>query len=158
MNALKLNQSVLTYVGVCAVEENATLQKRIWTLLFYGLMILMNLINIVVCGLYFIKYISIDYDGGIYAILAVTVLLCLLYVLFSLRYHSKKLRTIFETLDEINRRGWTTRKLKFIIHKDFVFAFRFIQTISLRYSNRKIGFILVHTSLFAGFLYYVNRR
>ena len=105
MNPLKLNQIVLTFVGVCAVEENTPNSKRIRISLFYALMVVMHVINIAACSLYFIKYISIDYDGAIYAFLAATVLCCLLYILINLRYHSAKLRFIFSTLHEIRNNG-----------------------------------------------------
>lgn len=61
------------------------------------------IINITACSLYFIKYISIDYAGGIYGLLATIALLCLLYILITLRYHSDKLRLIFSALDTIHR-------------------------------------------------------
>lgn len=122
MDSLKLNQSVLTFIGVCAVEENTPLRKRIRIFCVYTLLFLMNLINTVVCSLYFFKYITIDYDGGIYAFLASTVLLCLLYVLIILRHHSGKLRKIFVTLNEINHGSkitWKVSKIKNFIENYF---------------------------------------
>lgn len=105
MNPLKLNQSVLTFVGVCAVRVNTPLSNRIRILLFHALMYLMYSINFVASSLYFIKYISVDYDGAIYAFLEATVLLSLLYTLANLRYHSKKLRKIFETIYAIHKKS-----------------------------------------------------
>lgn len=110
MDALKLNQAVLTFIGVCATDANTALRKKIQFSLFYALMLLMYFLNIIACGLYFIKYISTDYDNGIYALLAVVVLVTLLYILIDLRYHSLKLRQIFETLYAIYERGKISSK------------------------------------------------
>lgn len=107
MTPLQLNKSVLTFVGVCAVENGTPRMKRIRIFLFYMLMVVMHIINIAACGLYFIKYISTDYAGAIYGFLASTVLLCLLYILITLNYHSKELRDIFMALDVIHRKGKT---------------------------------------------------
>lgn len=106
MTPLKLNQTVLTMIGVCAVEENTPAPKRIRIKLFYTLIIVMHLINITACSLY-LKYISIDYDGAIYAFLASIVLLCLLHILINLRYHAEKLRMIFSMLHAIHKNGTT---------------------------------------------------
>lgn len=105
MSPLELNKKILTFIGICAVEENAPFSKKIRVNLFFALMLLMNSVNTVVCSLYFVKYISIDYEGAIYGFLAGSCLVCLLYVLISLRSHSKKLRQIFEKLDEINQQS-----------------------------------------------------
>lgn len=112
MTPLKLNQTVLTFVGVCAVKEKTSVSKRIRIMLFYILMIAMHLINIAACALYFIKYLSTDYDGAIYGFLAATVLMCLLYILIELRYHSHKLREIFATLRSIHKRGNSVLSIK----------------------------------------------
>lgn len=101
MNPLKLNQSVLTLIGVCAVEENTASSKKIRNIFVYILMVVMQIINITATSLYFIKYISTDYDGAIYGLLAATVLTAMLYILITLRYHSKKLLAIFSTLDDM---------------------------------------------------------
>lgn len=107
MDHLELNQSVLTFVGVCAVGESVSPSERIRILLFYALMVVMHIINIIVSSLYFFYYISVDYDGGIYGFLAATVLICLLFILINLRYHSVKFRMIFSTLKTIQRNGKT---------------------------------------------------
>lgn len=128
MNPLKLNQVVLMFVGVCAAEENTRNSTRIQISLFYALMVVMHVINIAACSLYFIKYISIDYDGAIYAFLAATVLCCLLYILINLRYHSEKLRFIFSTLHEIYINGTPAYLNKITVNKlignVFCFLFR----------------------------------
>lgn len=99
MNPLKLNWLVLTSVGVCASDENTSKTTRIRNVFFFGLMVVMHFVNIVACGLYVIKYMSIDYNGAVYGLLATTVLICSEFTLIALRYHYKKLRTIFSTLD-----------------------------------------------------------
>ena len=101
MNPLKLNQFVLTSVGVCADEENAPAAKRIRNKFFYLILVVMQAINITATSLYFIKFVSIDYDGAIYGLLAATVLSAMLYILITLRFHSKQLRSIFSKLDAI---------------------------------------------------------
>lgn len=101
MNPLKLNQFVLTSVGVCADEESAPAAKRIRNQICYLLMVVMQVINITATSLYFIKFVSTDYDGAIYGLLAATVLTAMLYILITLRYHSKQLRSIFSTIDVI---------------------------------------------------------
>lgn len=113
MTPLQLNKSVLTFVGVCVVEDGTPRMERFRIFLFYMLMVVMQIINIAACGLYFIKYISTDYAGAIYGFLASTVLLCLLYILITLNYHSKELRDIFMALDVIHRKG-KTYSLSFI--------------------------------------------
>lgn len=98
MNPLRLNHSVLSLIGVCAPDKNTPVKIKIRNLLFYALMLVMQIINTAACSLYVVKYMSIDYNGAIYGLLATTVLICLEYTLIALRFHYKKLRTIFSTL------------------------------------------------------------
>lgn len=109
MNPLKLNQSVLTLVGVCACDKNTPMAKQIRNLFIYALLIGMHTINIAAYGSYFVKFISIDYNGAVYGLLATTDIICSEYTLIALRYHYKKLRTIFAMLNA------TYQKCKYII-------------------------------------------
>lgn len=102
MNPVKLNQSVLTLVGVCASEENTRLAKKIRNAFIHALLCIITGINTTTTSIYVIKYMSVDYSGAIYGLLATTAVSCQLFILLSLRYHSKKLRTIFSTLNDIN--------------------------------------------------------
>lgn len=114
MNPLKLNQFLLTLIGVCAIEENTASSKKIRSIFVYTLLVVMHIINITATSLYFIKYISTDYDGAIYGLLAATVLSAMLYILITLRYHSEELLSIFSTLDEI----YEECKIRLKIKKD----------------------------------------
>lgn len=101
MNPLKLNQFVLTSIGVCADEKNTPTSKKIRNLFIYVVLVVMQIINITATGLYFIRNVSTDYDGAIYGLLAATVLSAMLYILITLKYHSKELRSIFSILNTI---------------------------------------------------------
>lgn len=104
MNPLKLNQSFLTLIGLCAPDEKTSMPKRIRNISIYAVTFVMHIINSIATSLYFIRYISIDYDGAIYGLLAATVLICLIYILVNLRYHYDKLLSVFSTLDAIYRK------------------------------------------------------
>lgn len=101
MNPIKLNESALTLVGVCAANKDATSAQQTRNTLIYTLMIVMHIINITATSLFFIKFITIDYNGALYGLLAATVLICMLYILVTLRYHRNQMRAIFSTLDSI---------------------------------------------------------
>lgn len=102
MDPLQLNRSILNLMGVCADEEDTPMLIRIRNILFYSLMLIMDILNIAACSLYFIKYISTDYDGAIYGLLATTALTCLLYILVTLRFHREEIRKVFSTLQAIH--------------------------------------------------------
>lgn len=104
MNPLKLNQAILTMVGVCAAEKGIGSLLKIRNLFIYGLLCIMTAINSTTTSLFFIKYISTDYEGAIYALLAATVLICQLFILFNLRLYSEQMKTIFSILSEINEK------------------------------------------------------
>lgn len=108
MNPLKLNQSILTLVGVCADQKGIGLLRKIKNLFLYGLILAMTILNSTATSLYFIKYVSTDYEGAIYGLLAATVLICQVFILINLRFHSEQLRTIFTTIYEINHECKTT--------------------------------------------------
>lgn len=101
MNSLKLNQSVLTLIGVCADEKNTPSRKKIRNRLIYAILLTMKMINFTANSLYFVKYVSTDYDEAIYGLLSATSVFAMFYILVTLRYHSEKLRSIFSTLDII---------------------------------------------------------
>lgn len=111
MTPLKLNQFVLTLIGVCAEKKTAPITKKIVNLFVYALLIVMTTINTTATTLYFVLYVSTDYDGAIYGLLAATVLISMIYMLITLRIHSKKLRSIFSTLDVIYRECKICRKI-----------------------------------------------
>lgn len=118
MDSLKLSQSALKFLGVCAVKESAPLWIKARNQLFYALMVLMHIINSILSGLYFIMYVTVDYDGGLYALLSATVLICNLHTLGTLRYNSDKMRMIFLTLKSIYRESKNEEFLNEMIIKN----------------------------------------
>lgn len=110
MDPLKINHSVLKFVGVCAVKESTSFSIKIRNQLFYGLMVVMHIINTVLSGLYFVKFVSSDYNGAMYGFLSATVLICNLHTLITLRLHSKEMRKIFSTLKSVHRESEATKK------------------------------------------------
>lgn len=166
MNPLKLNQSVLTLVGVCASNQHTTVINQIRNLFFYGLMVVMHLINIAACGLYVVKYVSSDYNGAIYGLLATTVLICSEYTLIVLRYHYKKLRTIFATLNAIYQEcKYILNKIKecfLFVHICLVICLNFrwrnciILKIIIHQSNRWDCVFFVYSFIYTWIFYYVR--
>lgn len=110
MDPLKINQSTLKFFGICAVKESTSFSIKIRNQLRYGLSVLMHFINTVISGLYFVKFVSSDYDGAMYGFLSATVLICNLHSLITLRLHSMEMRKIFSTLKSVHRESETTKK------------------------------------------------
>lgn len=103
MDPITVNHTVLKFVGVCDVEETKPSSIKLRNQLFYTLMVVMHTINTTATLLYFILYMSVDYNGGIYGLLSVTVLICNLHTLITLRLHSNEMKTVFSTLRTIRR-------------------------------------------------------
>lgn len=103
MDPLKLSQLALEILGVCAFNKDASFWRKIRDNLFYGWMVVMHLINILLSGLYFVKNLTNEFDGGFNVLLSATALVCNLHTLGTLRYKSEKIRMIFTILKTINR-------------------------------------------------------
>lgn len=104
MNPIKLNQSVLTTVGVCAAEKGIGSSQKKRNLFIHGLLCVMTAINSTTTTLYFVTFMSTDYEGAIYALLAATAVISQLFILINLRIYSERLRMIFSVVSEIKEK------------------------------------------------------
>lgn len=103
MNPLRLNQSVSEIVVVSPIKESTLSLKKLKTLLFYVLMIVMRIINTIFSGLNFVVYVKINCVEGLYGLLLASTLICNFHTLITLRYYFTKLWMIFSTLNDIYR-------------------------------------------------------
>lgn len=105
MNPLEKNHSVLKFIGACDVDEATPKILKLKNQFSFSLLVIMHIINITATSLYFLLYMSIDYNGGIYGLLAATVLSCNLHTLVTLRLHSKEIRMVFSTFRTLRQKS-----------------------------------------------------
>lgn len=101
MSPLKYIQLTLTLIGVCATNDDVGSVRKCLNMIVYSILIGMHLLNLCPTSLYFIKYVSVDYEGGIFALMETTVVFCNVWTLMSSFWSRDKIRDTFATFESI---------------------------------------------------------
>lgn len=105
MQALKFVQSVLTVIGVCANEPSTSSTRKLFSTFVYFLITGMHTIDSIATTFYFVKNTSTDYTGGIFALMAATVLFCEIWTMISLHWFRFTILNVFDTLKSIQEQS-----------------------------------------------------
>lgn len=124
MEPLKYVKSVLITIGICATDNVGPFRKLLHEII-YLLITVMHLLNAYATTHYFLKYISVDYQGGLYALLAATVLYCGAYMLITLHAYRYVIQNSFATIEAIQRQSKSFHLPCFALPLDGVILFRF---------------------------------
>lgn len=104
MQPLKFVKSVLTVLGVCAPEAGISRRRRLMNGTVYTIITGMHFLNTLASLLYFVNHISVNYEGGIYALMASNIVFAEFWSLLTLYYFRNDLLDAFNTFENIERR------------------------------------------------------
>lgn len=101
MKPLAISQWFLSWISVCPVEENMSKWKKVIFKIFPFVIIAGNLTGLTSSTIFFVRYISVDLEGSLYALFQIAGQLNMtnaIIITFAFRH---RLTTMFENLAKI---------------------------------------------------------
>lgn len=98
MKPLKTSQRILIWLCMCSAEKSTSVRKSVTYFTIFLIIFAINFGNTISGYMYFIKYMSTDLEGCLFAFMASSATLVVLYTMFSAYRLRHKINELFENL------------------------------------------------------------